>query len=107
MQRFWFPLIMRLQFGAFAMCFAVTAHTQTPSIRALGIDAECEQQLRAVAEICNSEAAQVTKACSEKNAATRCGKEGMDHADRCMEKRLSSTCRAQWRSATQKAAQKQ
>ena len=30
------------------MCFAVTAHTQTPSIRALGIDAECEQQLKAV-----------------------------------------------------------
>ncbi len=101
-------------------------------LRAMGVDAECEQQVMASATACVQDAQAEMKACFEKRLSPRCadqasapagvtrdaacqqefqtviepcGRVLADSQGRCVQGKLSANCNAQWTAANQKAQQ--
>lgn len=127
---------LRMRFvgaGLLALCLPLVCNAQG-SLRVMGVDAECEQQVMASATACAQDAQAEMKACFTKRLSPRCaaqanapagvtrdaacqqefqtviepcGKVLAESQSRCTQAKLSSKCNAQWTAANQKAQQTQ
>ena len=115
--------------GLLALCLPRVCNAQE-SLRSMGIDAECEQQVMAGAMPCALEAQAEMKACVTKRLSPRCAAQGnapagvtwdaacqqefqtvlepcskalIESQGRCTQTKLSPKCSAQWEAANQKA----
>jgi hypothetical protein len=119
------------RFALLLVCWPLVSQGED-SLRAVGVDAECEQQYTAASAVCSKEGDPAMKSCFQrrlsaecaaqanappavprdascqkefKAASGPCGKELVDAINRCTQNRLSTKCRAQITVASQKAQQ--